>query len=336
MVSAPRACIKTVRLCVLAAEAYGLDRSQLLRDFRLSAESLADPYARVPHAVVSRLWHEVPLRTGDGAFGVHAAERWHAHSHDAFDGAIRHAQTLGEVFGLLARYVRLMHEAATIEIERTADAARVSERFAKGVVIPPHFGELIMAMWVLRARQFTGARLDLREVSFAHPAPRELGEHQRIFAAPLRFAAPAYSILLGAACLDARVVGAEPMMGVVLERHLRDELARLPPPDDFLAAAEQAARAALSDPTIDIRQMARRLHTSERTLQRRLRLLGTSFQELIEKARRDQAQRLLRDPRLTLSEIAFMTGYTEMSTFYRAFRRWTGKTPGEYRNPTSQ
>jgi len=97
------------------------------------------------------------------------------------------------------------------------------------------------------------------------------------------------------------------------------------------AAAQRAAKEALTDPTVDIDRIAHRLHTSQRTLQRRLREAGTSCQKLIEQARREQVLQLLHDRRLSLAEIAFMSGYSEMSTFYRAFRRWTGQSPGEYR-----
>jgi AraC-like DNA-binding protein len=335
MPASPRVCIKTVRLCVLTAEAQGLDPRQLLGEYGLTPASLDDPYARVPHALAARLWEEIPARTGDGAFGIHAAERWHAQTLDAFDGALRHCESLGAIFQLLARYVRLLHEAGTIELTRQGDTVRITEHFAAPAVIPRHFGELIMAMWVLRSRRAVGPAFALREVGFAHGAPPDLGEHRRVLGAPLRFGAGSYSILVDARSLDAKVPGAEPMMGLVLQRHLHDELGRLPPPDDFLAAAEQAAREALRDPALDISRMARRLHTSQRTLQRRLQLCGTSFQQLIEKARREQALQLLRDPRLALAEVAFMTGYSEMSTFHRAFRRWTGQTPGEYRSSQS-
>ncbi len=330
----PRVCIKAVRLCLLAAEAQGLDLKAVQHDYEINQSLLSDPYARVPHALVSRLFEELPNRTGDSAFGLHAAERWHAQTLDAFDGAMHNCRTLGDVFTLLSRFVRLMHEAGRIEIERQGDKVRIIERWMPPATVPRHFSEMVMAMWVLRWRRLSGGSLAPREVTFMHPAPPELGEHERILGMRPLFGAAAHSMLLDAASLEMPVVGAEPVLGRVLERHLQDELSRLPPPDDLLAAAAHAAREALNDPDINIDRMARRLHISQRTLQRRLRLAGTSFQELIEQARREQALRLLHDQRLTLSEVAFKTGYSEMSTFYRAFRRWTGKTPGEYRDAT--
>jgi AraC-like DNA-binding protein len=336
MPACPRVCIKAVRLCLLAAEARGLDPQQILHEYGMDQALLADPYARVPRALVEKLWQEVPERAKDSAFGLHAAERWHEQTLDAFDGALRHCRTLGEAFLLLSRYVRLMHEGGTVEIQRQGDTARITERWAPPSVIPRQFGEMIMAMWVLRSRRLVGSRLVLREVTFPHSATGDLFTHKRLLQAPLRFGAQGYSIVVDAASLDASILGAEPVLGVVLERHLQDELVRLPPVDDFLAAAQRAAREALADPALDIARMSRRLHTSRRTLQRRLRLAGTSFQALIEQARRDQALQLLRDPRVTLADVAFMTGYSEISTFYRAFRRWTGQTPREYRDAAAR
>ena len=331
MAPAPRACIKTIRLCLLAGQAHGIDAQQVLRAHGLDAALLSDPYARVSHTLVTQLWEDVPARAGDDAFGLHAAEQWHAQNHDAIDGALGHCQTLGEMFQLLSRYVRLMHDSAAVSIEREGQRVRLAERWLPPAVIPRHFGELVMAMWVLRCRRLGGEGFQLREVGFAHPRPANLDEHRRLFGVPLRFSAAEYSITLDATTLDAKIASAEPLLGLVLQRHLQDELSRLPPRDDFLLSAKRAAQQLLRDPKIDLGGMARRLHVSERTLQRRLQQCETSFQALLEAARRDEALRLLGDERLALTEVAWMTGYADMSTFYRAFRRWTGKTPGDYR-----
>src|SRR5262249_54456979 len=156
MAATPRACIKTIRLCLLPAQAYGLDIGQILAEHGLDPALLSDPYARISHAVVTRLWEDVPARSGDAAFGLHAAERWYAQTMDAMDGAVRYCQTLGDLFRLLARYVRLLHDSGTVAIERLGALARISERWLPPSVIPRHFGEMVMAMWVLRSRRLIG------------------------------------------------------------------------------------------------------------------------------------------------------------------------------------
>lgn len=339
----PLACIKTVRLCVMSATFYGVDSGQLLREYGLEPAQLMDPYLRVPHELVARLWADVPTRTGDEAFGLHAAERWHGLTLSAFDAAFYHSSSIGDALRTLTRYVRLLHEAGVVQIEQVGDDVVCSERWDCQPEMPHQFREMVIGMWVLRLGRLLGRAAPLRQVSLRSPAPRSDAEHRRLLGPTLRFAAASDGIVLAADCLSAPVQGADPTMGVVLQRHLKDELARLPssPPssspsapadEDLLAAARRAIGESLGDPSLDIDRLARRLRTSRRTLQRRLREAGTTFHALVDEARRESALGYLHDPRLTLAEVAFNTGYSEMSTFFRAFRRWTGQTPREYQS----
>lgn len=337
-----RVCIKAARLGLMTAVARGLDLQALLDEYGrhgLDAARLADPYARIPHELLDRLFCELPLRLRDDAFGLHAAELGASATHDAFDAALRNCRTGADVFAMLARYVRLLHEGAVVELRREPGLVRCAERFPGVASVPPHFAEMVLGMWVLRLRQLLSVGVDgspgalpLLSVELRHPAPPSLREHQRLFGCALRFEAVDYAIVLHESTLAAPLPGADPMLGLVLERHLRELHDKLPPPDDLLAAVRAAVDAGLGEPDLDIDRVARRLATSRRTLQRRLGALGTSFHALLDQARREQALRHLRDPSLTLADVAFMTGYAEMSAFFRAFRRWTGQTPGEFRS----
>jgi len=332
MPSAPQACIKTIRLCILMAAEYGLSTPELLAEYGIAPALLADPYARVPHALVARLWREIPPRTGDEAFGVRTARRFFQQTLDAFDGAIRHCGSVGEAMGLLSRYARLMHEGAVIEIERTGDTTRCSQRFVCVPEMPRQFCEMVIGMWVLRVKHLHGLAPPLRAVTLSYPSPPDGAEHERCLGTKIQFGAAQNGVLIDQAILDAPVMAPDPTLSLVLARHLEDELARLPPSEnDFLATAYRAIRDALVDPTLDPDRLARRLGVSSRTLQRRLQLADTSFSALCEKARRELALHNLRDPKMTLAEVAFLSGYAEISSFFRAFRRWTGQTPREYR-----
>jgi AraC-like DNA-binding protein len=77
--------------------------------------------------------------------------------------------------------------------------------------------------------------------------------------------------------------------------------------------------------------IAAKLHMSARSLQRRLQSEGTSFAEVLSDMRRDMALRYLRDPRIYIGEVAFLLGFLDVTAFHRAFKRWTGSTPAEYR-----
>ena len=100
---------------------------------------------------------------------------------------------------------------------------------------------------------------------------------------------------------------------------------------DFVQRVHEAIRGSLRDGAPKMETLAKQLHVSARTLQRRLAEHQTTFQDAVDAVRRELAQQYLRDPHLGVSEVAFLLGYSELSTFDRAFKRWTGKTPREFR-----
>ncbi len=99
----------------------------------------------------------------------------------------------------------------------------------------------------------------------------------------------------------------------------------------FAALLATSSFAQKSETLLERNQLAKTLNLSERTLQRRLADEGSSYQQLLNDTRRQLAERYLRDGQLAATEIALLLGYSEPSVFFRAFRQWTGLTPGEYR-----
>jgi AraC-like DNA-binding protein len=126
------------------------------------------------------------------------------------------------------------------------------------------------------------------------------------------------------------VAGADPQLLAAVERHLDAQLAG----DARGAWIEEVRRAmadALSHGDPNVRAIGRRLGLSPRTLQRRLGESQASFQGLLAEVRRDLAEQYLRRPDLSIGEVGFLLGYADLSSFHRAFRRWSGNTPRERR-----
>jgi len=123
----------------------------------------------------------------------------------------------------------------------------------------------------------------------------------------------------------------DPALLEILKRHADHLLAKLPPSDDFIARVRQLIAQELTggDPSAD--HLATRLGMSSRTLRRRLEERGTGHKALLDEIRRELAMRHLGEERLEIGEVAFLLGYSEASAFHRAFKRWTGSTPVDYR-----
>jgi AraC-like DNA-binding protein len=190
----------------------------------------------------------------------------------------------------------------------------------------------LAAMCLQVARTLTGMTVAPQSVAIAAPRPARTDELERFFAAPLRFDAPLSALTLSSEQLALPMRKADPALLAVLTRHAEEILARLPAApgrwiDQVRRALVESFRA--GDP--DLAGVARRFAVTPRTLQRRLREEGSSFQTLLDDARHDLALSYLRDPRRTTSEVAHLLGFHEASAFYRAFHRWTGLTPAAFR-----
>jgi AraC-like DNA-binding protein len=169
------------------------------------------------------------------------------------------------------------------------------------------------------------------EVQFRHPAPDYAGEHQRIFRTRVRFEAERDAVVLRARDLDLALTNPDPRLCSILDRHAQKLLEGLPQVAAFSARVRELCAGMLKDGTANAARIAQSLQMSDRTLRRRLREEGTTFDELVDELRRAMAQHCLDHTDMILEEVALMAGYSEAGAFRRAFRRWYGTTPAIYR-----
>ncbi|KYF98843.1 hypothetical protein BE20_00450 [Sorangium cellulosum] len=326
----PTGCIKAIRLCVLTASRAGVDPREALAVAGVDPALLEDPTARVPHDTVVRAWTRVPELARDPAFGLHAAELLVGQLFDVVDFVTDQCATVREAIGCMLRYQRLIHDALDVRLTVEGARACVSQRFSAAVA-PPQLSSFIVGLWVLRARALTGLSFTPHRITLAHPAPAERGEYDRLLAAPLAFGADENAILFDAAFLDAPTLRSDPALGAVLRRHADELLARLPAEPGVRGALERHLLEALGRGVPDVAAAARALGMSARTLQRRLGDEGESYKSVLDEARRKLAIAHMRERGRTIAEVAFLLGFSEVSAFSRAFRRWTGHSPAAYR-----
>ncbi|MEM8870598.1 MAG: AraC family transcriptional regulator [Pseudomonadota bacterium] len=235
-------------------------------------------------------------------------------------------------FSRVARYWRLWTSFTQYELERTEQGMLFIEhrdgprRLGMRISI-----EADLASGVSLSRQVSPRPFAPLEVYFTHAAPRTTERHEAYFGCPVHFGADKDAMLLShQSLLEPNVLGDEGITQFLVS-HLDQELARI---DDTPALPKQTkseiARA-LSEGLPTMADIARRLGLSARSLHRRLADHGLNFQTLTEETRREIAIGMLQEERYALSEVAFLTGYSEQSAFNRAFKRWMGVTPATYR-----
>lgn len=326
------ACVKILRVPVMAAAAMGLAPEEALRALGVTADLLADTAARVPHELAVRAWTEIPERAGVPLFGLRAAEVFGVSTFDVLDHAFSHCATLREVLAALVRYQRLLHDANDIRMEPMGGGlVRLSQQFRVPGGVPEHLSDFIAAQWVIRGPGLSGRPARVARVELTRALPDDVSLHRRVFPAAIAFGAERNALWIEERSLDAPIERADASLSAVLRRHADDLLAALPPSNSLAAALHRHLLGVLDAGPPDVQRAASALGVSSRTLQRKLGDEGASFKSVLDDARRTLAVSYLRDGSRTVSEVAFLVGFSEVSAFSRAFRRWTGQSAVSYR-----
>lgn len=314
-----------------ACAQLGLDPEATLAATGLSRDQVFDPDARIPADLADALWRHAFEQSNDPNLALHAAQALPFGAYKVLDFVVANAPTVGEGLSRLARYFPLVDGRGGFRVE-VDDPVRLVMHMP-GDSIPAPAQEYTFAALVSRSRTCAGASWPLKQVEFTFDAPQDTSEHERIFACPIHFARPEARLVIPSSSWDLPVRGADAALFSVLEDHATRLLNELPPHQPPLVTQLKAQlRGELrgGDPTMG--KLARGMGMGERTLQRRLKQLGLGYSELLSEVRREMSQGYLREPDVSIAEVAWLLGYSEQSAFTRAFRGWTGQTPGTWRS----
>ena len=197
--------------------------------------------------------------------------------------------------------------------------------------MPRQLSENTIANLLVIGRKLTGIDLTPSEVRFSHPAPNDVTEHTRFFRCPIRWRAASDALVLPADMLEAPLLMANAGLALVLDRYALELLDRLSVEGSFGDKVREGICVALPRGDASLEVVATKLGMSARTLQRRLSEEGTSHQSLLEELRRSLSEQYLGRPDLCTEDVALMLGFSDGRAFRRAFKRWTGVSPSEFR-----
>jgi AraC-like DNA-binding protein len=323
--------IRSVQIVLQGIRAAGVDPLEALAAVGLDPARLDEPDDRVSADLVSALWREAVARTGDRGLGIHLAEKIQPGMFDVLDYAVRSCATFGDGARLCQRYIRLLHTGAALQLDVGDDRVEMTYT-TEGSPIAIPWTEFVLASWVVLGRQTTGQSWAPIEVKFAHARPKSIAAHSELFRCPLRFSAGVNAVAISREVFDLPQIAADVGLCAVLERHARELSQDLPSTGTSSDQVRHIIGENLGRGSLSVDAVAARLHMSVRTLGRRLGEEGTSYQRLLTEIRRELAKRHLRERQLSIDEVAVLLGFSDVSVFHRAFKRWTGKTPGEFRN----
>jgi AraC-like DNA-binding protein len=326
-----RASLRTLRPLAAGLSARKIDPAKVLRESGVDPALLRDADARIAASTVHALWRRVDELSGDPHFGLRTAMGIHPGSFDVLDYVCRNCATVADGLALYCRYTPLLHDAIQAVVELDDDELRFRHTLTDGTALPRQYAEFIIGSVLVIVRQASGHQVIPKAVYFIHPRPADIAPHRELFRGPITFGAGYNGFTLSRTDAERPLMDAQPGLFEVLEQHAEHLLAKHPRPDSFVAQVRAAILSELRTGSISVSTVARRLGTSERTLRRRLDADETTYQEQLAELRMNLATRYMAEEQLSVDEIALLLGFSDRTSFIRAFRRWTGRSPTEFR-----
>lgn len=312
-------------------EGAGLAPAEAFEKAGLDIRLARDPNARYPVSGMTRLWQTAVDMTGNPAIGLIVAEQVQPASLHALGLSVLASETLHDALQRIARYSRIVSNAAEVGILPGENLVRVELRIPDhGVGLAHEAFDAFIGHMVKMGRMLTQRDVSPVAIDFVRPAPDDITPYEAFFRCQLNFGMPGYCIHFNPEYLYEPLPSANPALAQLNDQVIVDYLARFEKgriSDQVRSLLIQ--RLPSGEPPQD--DIARALNLSTRSLQRRLADEGMSYKQLLDSTRRELACGYLKKHDISLGEITYLLGFSDQSNFTRAFKRWLGQAPGEYR-----
>jgi AraC-like DNA-binding protein len=330
----------TIAICFVAealqsVRARNLNADELLSNVGLSPSLLEVPEARVSAKVYGALWRTIALALDDEFFGQDS-RRLKAGSFAMLCHSVVNCKTLARALARSVRFYALMLDDIAASVERDAKEARLvlhervegaSQRvFAHETLLMLIYG---VSCWLV------GRRIPILRAEFSYEEPAHSAEYRLMYCNELRFNRPNTLIAFESSYLDLALVQDENSIKEFLRTAPESILLKYKSASSLAARIRRRLRQSLISKLPDFETLAGELKMTPATIRNRLHEEGTSYQSIKDHLRRDLAISYLSHSSRSVMDIALELGFSERSAFHRAFRKWTGASPGEFRR-TSQ
>lgn len=312
--------------------ATGGDPDRVLGAVGLDRCALAEADGFIPASSFSRILEESARATGDALFGLHFAERFDPRDVGALAYVALNSPTISAAIANIVRYMRIHNQGATVRFDAEEGLGCLRYVLAGDAGKSPRQHNEYSMVIVLKAfRSMAGSRWTPQEIQFAHESPDQISEHVRVFGCVVTFERPFNAMVFEQHLMERTIAAADSRLYRILKQHVERVLNEIPHSSDFVAGVSRAVAKSMGEGAPGLGRVAADLAMSSRTLERRLKQHGVVFKDLLTDIRRRMAIEYLGSAEHRLAEIAFLLGYSEVSAFNRAFKRWTGVSPLQYR-----
>ncbi|QSP95890.1 AraC family transcriptional regulator [Marinobacter salinisoli] len=294
-------------------------------------EALSAPDLRIPADAHYQFWQYAERVTGDPGVGLHAGQVVDPERMGLVGHVFFNCDTLGEAVTQYVRLHRLINESVTLSFEQTGNEAILTWQPDGAEHYCRQDMDRTLAAALCRTRHFIHPTITAQWVEVAHPRPDYASEYETLLGGPVRFDCPTTRLAFSSDHLSHPIPKRNPYVYSAVLKQVNGLLARLGSRRSFGRKIRRLISKQMSTDRIDADTLAKKCHMSRQTLYRRLKREGLSFHDLVEQVRQDKALRYVAGDHYALGEIAFLLGFSELSAFSRAFKRWTGQSPAQYR-----
>jgi AraC-like DNA-binding protein len=321
------------RLAVARARASGLDPVPLLHRAGLTTTQIEDKHARMDVQAQVVFVNLIAEALGDGLLGYHLAQAFELREAGLLYFALASSATLKGALERAERYSSIANEGVLVRCLRGGETGL---RFTY-VGVPRHIDRHQIEFWattlVRMARQVTMTELRPVRATLIHPRCRASDQLEAFFGCAITFGADRDEIAFSGGAADLPLTGADPYLNDLLVQYGEKALAhRARPAEALRTRVENAITPLLPHGKVRVGDIAAALGLSRRTLARQLAAEDLTVAAILDEMRADLALHYLRDASLSISRIAWLLGFQEVSAFSHAFKRWTGQTPSQTRS----
>ena len=311
-------------------EGYGINPGPVFLEQGVDPDIMFDPGARISLEQFQRLDIRAAELSGDECFGLKGAEYFRPAHLGPLGFAWLASSTLRTAFQRLSRYARVINEKLTITLEEDdrlfsvnidAQLPLLKERIRED-------GQL--AALVQFCRVIAGSNFNPTRVRFRQAEPRNTAAYYELFRCPVDFGAKQTTMFIDVQVVGERLTGSNDQLAKLNEHIVVKYLAHSEK-TDIVNRVKAAIIDGLSTGVVTETSVAESLHMTARNVHRKLQQHDTSFKSLLTEIRRELAQQYIQDRSKTLTEISYLLGFSEVSSFSRAFKGWTGQPPSEVR-----
>lgn len=311
--------------------AYGINPREVFQDLGINYDNLSQPEYRLALFDAFRFSVAIVELTGDDAIGLQLGSQVRPRSFQVLGYAAMSSANLLEAIDRLRRFEKLVWDIGLTELIIEGRTAVLRMNPLGISLVPNHVIELAISGWVHFGRDIIPGDVPLDEVRFRHAQLAGDREYQKVFDCPVTFECGQNEIRFPSSYLRRPLCEADPVLRAMMDQQGEALLVDYEHKANIVNEVRAAVFRVLQygEPSMEV--VAESMSLTPRLLRRRLAASDHRFQNIVDDVRQVMAVQYLHETDLNLIEIAFMLGFSDQSAFTRAFRRWTGQSPGKYR-----